>query len=122
MSWKLGPCLVAGNTIVLKPAPTTPFSSLMLADLTRDIFPPGVINIVCGEGDVGSKLVQHPMIKMVSFTGSTKVGQSIAIDCAKQLKPCTLELGGKNACVVFDDADIPTTVDCVVDGAFCIFQ
>jgi acyl-CoA reductase-like NAD-dependent aldehyde dehydrogenase len=111
--------LVAGNTVVLKPAPTTPLSTLKMADLSQNIFPKGVINVILGEGDVGSRLVQHPDVSMISFTGSTLVGESIAMECAKQLKPCTLELGGKNACVVFDDVDVESVVDYVVDGAFC---
>jgi acyl-CoA reductase-like NAD-dependent aldehyde dehydrogenase len=118
MAWKVAPCLVAGNTVVIKPAPMTPHSTSRICELSRDIFPNDVIQVIEGKSDVGGQLVQHPLVKMISFTGSTRVGQSIAIECAKQLKPCTLELGGKNGCVVFDDVDVNQVVDIVLDGAF----
>jgi aldehyde dehydrogenase (NAD+) len=119
MSWKLAPCLLAGNAVVLKPAPTTPLSTLLFADLTRNVLPSGVLNVVVGGADVGTALVQNSKVGLISFTGSTPVGKEIGIECAKQLKPCTLELGGKNAAIIFPDVDVDKTVDAVVDGAFC---
>jgi acyl-CoA reductase-like NAD-dependent aldehyde dehydrogenase len=120
MSWKLAPCLVAGNAVVLKPSPLTPFSTISFADLTRNLLPNGLFNVIIGDADVGSALVQNPDVGMISFTGSTTVGKEIGVECARQLKPCTLELGGKNAVIVFNDVDIERVLDSVVDGAFCI--
>jgi acyl-CoA reductase-like NAD-dependent aldehyde dehydrogenase len=121
LSYKLAPCLAAGNTVVIKPSPSTPLSCLFLAELTNQVgFPDGVVNVVLGHGDIGHHLVSHSKVKMISFTGSTKVGQSIGMECGKNLKPCTLELGGKNAAIVFDDVQIDEIAEIIVDGAFCI--
>jgi betaine-aldehyde dehydrogenase len=104
--WKIGPALAAGCTIVLKPAPGTPLSSLLLADLTKEAgFPDGVINIVTGGNETGQFIVEHPDVRMVSLTGSTATGKRIMKTAADTLKRVHLELGGKAPLIVFDDAD-----------------
>ncbi len=107
-SWKLGPALAAGNTVVLKPAELAPLTSLRLADLALEAgFPEGVLNVVCGKGTVaGARLVAHPDVAKIAFTGSTATGRAIAASAAQTLKRVTLELGGKSANVVFADADL----------------
>jgi betaine-aldehyde dehydrogenase len=105
--WKIGPALAAGCTVVLKPAPTTPFTTLMLAELTAEAgIPPGVVNVVTGGNDTGQALVEHPDIRMVSLTGSTNTGKTIMRTAADTLKRVHLELGGKAPFIVFDDADV----------------
>lgn len=105
--WKLGPALAAGCTIVIKPAPTTPITTLMLAELTREAgIPDGVINVVTGGNEVGQALVEHPLVRMVSLTGSTATGKKIMRTAADTLKRVHLELGGKAPFIVFDDADL----------------
>jgi betaine-aldehyde dehydrogenase len=105
--WKLGPALAAGCTVVLKPAPTTPLSALMLAELIqRAGIPDGVVNVVTGGNDTGQALVEHPDVRMVSLTGSTATGKKIMATAANTLKRVHLELGGKAPVIVFDDADI----------------
>ena len=119
MAWKVAPALAAGNTIVMKPAPSTPLSTLLFAQLTTEAgLPDGVFNVVLGGGDIGHALVTHHDVRMVSFTGSTDVGKKVAVECAVQLKPCSLELGGKNAAIVFPDAELDKAANCIVDGAF----
>jgi len=103
--WKLGPCLVAGNTVVVKPALVTPLATLKIGELARDIFPPGVINVINGGNDVGAALVRHPDIRKVAFTGSTATGKRIMADAAPTLKRLTLELGGNDAGIVLADVD-----------------
>jgi len=103
--WKLGPCLVAGNTVVVKPALVTPLATLKVGELARDIFPPGVINVINGGNDVGAALVRHPDIRKVAFTGSTATGKRIMADAAPTLKRLTLELGGNDAGIVLADVD-----------------
>ena len=104
-AWKIAPALAAGNTVVIKPAETTPLSILVLAEIIADAdLPPGVVNIVTGAGDVGSALVTHPGIDKVAFTGSTAVGRQIQRELAGTGRKITLELGGKGANIVFDDA------------------
>jgi 1-pyrroline dehydrogenase len=104
--WKLGPALAAGNTVVLKPAEQTPITTLMLADLAADLFPPGVVNVVTGDGPgAGAALVDHPGVAMVSLTGGVATGKRVAAHAAETLKRVHLELGGKAPVVVFDDAD-----------------
>ncbi|MGN6796867.1 MAG: aldehyde dehydrogenase family protein [Gaiellaceae bacterium] len=107
-SWKLGPALATGNTIVLKPAELTPLSALRLADLALEAgIPEGVINVVVGKGSVvGQRLVEHPDVAKIGFTGSTEVGRGVMEGAAKTIKRVTLELGGKSANVVFADADL----------------
>ena len=105
--WKIGPALAAGNTVVLKPAETTPLTSLRLAELAADLFPPGVFNVITGHGEpVGAGLVRHPRVGMVSLTGDVGTGKKIARAAADSLKRVHLELGGKAPVVVFDDADL----------------
>jgi acyl-CoA reductase-like NAD-dependent aldehyde dehydrogenase len=107
-SWKLGPALACGNTVVLKPAELTPLSALRLGELALDAgFPEGVVNVVPGKGSVvGTRLVEHPDVAKVGFTGSTEVGQDVMRGAARTIKRVTLELGGKSANVVFADADL----------------
>ena len=119
-SWKLLPAIVCGNTCVIKPAEDTPLSTLNLVQsLIEAGLPKGVINIVFGSGkDVGTPIVQHPDVRAISFTGSSEVGRLIGTMAAEQYKPCSLEMGGKNAIIVLDDANIDLTVDGVLWGAF----
>jgi acyl-CoA reductase-like NAD-dependent aldehyde dehydrogenase len=107
-SWKLGPALACGNTVVLKPAELTPLSALRLAELALDAgFPEGVLNVVVGKGSiVGVRLVEHPDVAKIGFTGSTEVGREIMRGAAQSIKRVTLELGGKSANVIFEDADL----------------
>jgi aldehyde dehydrogenase (NAD+) len=108
---KLGPALAAGAAVVLKPAPETPLDALLLADAVRDAaLPAGVVNIVAAGREVGEHLVRHPGIDKVAFTGSTAAGRRIAAICGEQLKRVTLELGGKSAAIILEDADLDTTV------------
>ncbi|WNI17422.1 aldehyde dehydrogenase family protein [Actinacidiphila sp. ITFR-21] len=119
LSWKIAPALAAGNTVVLKPAETTPLSALFFADICRQAgLPRGVVNILPGYGDAGAALVAHPDVDKVAFTGSTEVGRSIARTVAGTRKRVTLELGGKAANIVFDDAPIDQAVEGIVDGIF----
>jgi betaine-aldehyde dehydrogenase len=103
--WKLAPAIAAGNTVVLKPSDTTPVSTLLLAEIAADILPPGVLNVICGDRDTGRALVSHEIPQMVSITGSVRAGIEVAQAAAAGLKRVHLELGGKAAVVVFDDAD-----------------
>ncbi len=104
--WKIGPALAAGNTVVLKPSEQTPLTSLRLAELAADLFPPGVFNVLTGHGEpVGAGLVRHPRVNMVSLTGDVATGKEIARAAAATLKKVHLELGGKAPVVIFDDAD-----------------
>jgi len=118
-AWKLAPALATGNTCVLKPAETTPLSALLLAEILQQAeLPPGVVNIVTGAGDTGAALVAHPGIDKVAFTGSTEVGKQIQRRLAGTGKRLTLELGGKAANVVFDDAPLSQAVEGIVNGIF----
>jgi len=118
-AWKLAPALAAGNTCVLKPAETTPLSSLFLARICQEAgLPPGTVNIVTGAGATGAALVAHPGVDKVAFTGSTEVGKEIRQSVAGTRKRLTLELGGKAANVVFDDAPIDQAVEGIVNGIF----
>lgn len=118
-AWKLAPALAAGNTVVLKPAELTPLTALLLAELLADIFPAGVVNIVCGRGDsIGQSLVEHDAVKMVSVTGDISTGQKILSTASKTVKRTHLELGGKAPVIVFDDADIDKAVDAVRNFGF----
>jgi aldehyde dehydrogenase (NAD+) len=119
LGWKIAPALAAGNTVVLKPAETTPLSALFFADVCRQAgLPKGVVNIVTGDGSTGAELVAHPGIDKVAFTGSTEVGKAIARSVAGTDKKVTLELGGKAANIVFDDAPIDQAVEGIVGGIF----
>ncbi|TDQ05952.1 aldehyde dehydrogenase family protein [Labedaea rhizosphaerae] len=118
-AWKLAPALACGNTVVLKPAETTPLTALVLAEIIRDAdLPPGVVNILPGAGDVGATLTTHPGIDKVAFTGSTEVGKLIQRSLAGTGRKLTLELGGKAANIVFDDAPLDQAVEGIVNGIF----
>ncbi len=119
LAWKIAPALAAGNTVVLKPAETTPLSALLFADICMQAeLPPGVVNIVTGGGKTGSLVVTHPAVKKVAFTGSTEVGKLIARSLAGTGKRLTLELGGKAANIVFDDAPLDAAVEGIVNGIY----
>jgi len=118
-SWKMAPALAAGNTVVLKPSEITPLTTLRLAELAADIFPPGVMNIVAGHGDpVGSRIAGHPRVRFVSITGSVESGRKVAIAAAENLKRVHLELGGKAPVIVFDDADFEAVAETLKFASF----
>ncbi|HEY5094539.1 MAG TPA: aldehyde dehydrogenase family protein [Candidatus Eremiobacteraceae bacterium] len=118
-AWKIAPALACGNTVVLKPAETTPLTALRLAEIIQQAdLPPGVVNIVTGGGATGAALVRHPDVDKIAFTGSTAVGKEIARACAGSGKRLTLELGGKAANIVFDDAPLDQAVEGIVNGIF----
>jgi aldehyde dehydrogenase (NAD+) len=118
-AWKIAPALATGNTVVLKPAETTPLTALLLAQVVQDAeLPPGVVNVVTGAGETGSLLVTHPDVDKVAFTGSTEVGKVIRRALAGTGKRLTLELGGKAANIVFDDAPLDQAVEGVINGIF----
>jgi acyl-CoA reductase-like NAD-dependent aldehyde dehydrogenase len=119
-SWKLVPALVCGNTVVIKPAEDTPLSTYNLVKACEEAgIPPGVINLVAGYGETaGAALVEHPSVRLISFTGSTEVGRIVAGACAERNAICSLEMGGKNVIMVMDDADLDLAVDGAVWGAF----
>jgi acyl-CoA reductase-like NAD-dependent aldehyde dehydrogenase len=119
LAWKVAPALACGNTVVLKPAETTPLTALMFADICRQAeLPPGVVNILTGDGSVGAELVRHPGIDKVAFTGSTEVGKAIRRELAGRGIPLTLELGGKAANIVFDDCALDQAVEGIVNGIY----
>ncbi|MGW3892969.1 aldehyde dehydrogenase family protein [Micromonospora chokoriensis] len=119
LAWKIAPALAAGNTVVLKPAETTPLTALLFAEICQQAdLPAGVVNILTGAGDTGRTLVEHPGVDKVAFTGSTDVGRAIARSVAGTRKKLTLELGGKAANIVFDDAPIDQAVEGIVNGIF----
>jgi betaine-aldehyde dehydrogenase len=109
--WKIAPALAAGNCVVLKPSDTTPVTSVLMAEIAAEFFPPGVFNVVCGDRDTGRAVVSHKTPAMVSITGSTRAGYEVAETAAKDLKRTHLELGGKAPVVVFDDADIANAAE-----------
>ena len=118
-TWKLGPPLAVGNTVVLKPSELTPYTTLRLAELLDGVLPPGVFNVVCGRGETaGVALVEHPDVAMVSLTGSVAAGKSVAKHASDSLKRVHLELGGKAPVIVFDDADIEAVVANLRDNSF----
>ena len=126
---KLAPALASGSTLVLKPAPETPVSGLVLAQLIEEAgVPAGVVNVVPADREAGAHLVAHPGVDKVSFTGSTAAGRKIGAVCGEQLKRCTLELGGKSAGIILDDADLAATIPALIDstmmnnGQACVAQ
>jgi acyl-CoA reductase-like NAD-dependent aldehyde dehydrogenase len=118
-TWKLGPALVTGNTVVLKPSELTPLTAIKLAEITEDILPPGVLNVVCGRGETaGASLVEHPGVAMASLTGSVAAGQAVATAAAANLTRVHLELGGKAPVIVFDDADVEAVIANLTETGF----
>jgi 1-pyrroline dehydrogenase len=118
-TWKVGPALAAGNTVVLKPSELTPLTALRLAEITADILPPGVLNVICGQGETaGASLVTHTDVAMVSLTGDVATGKAIAKAAADSLKRVHLELGGKAPVIVFDDADVEAVIANLTEGAY----
>ena len=119
LAWKVAPALACGNTVVLKPAETTPLTALLFAEICQQAdLPPGVVNILTGAGETGRAIVEHPGVDKVAFTGSTDVGKAIARAVAGTDKKVTLELGGKAANIVFDDAPMDQAVEGIVNGIF----
>lgn len=116
--WKIGPAVLAGNAIVLKPAPTTPLSALLLGELCRDVFPAGVVNIIADDNDLGPHLTSHPDVAKVGFTGSTATGRKILASSADGIKRVTLELGGNDPAIVLDDVDVRKTAKAIFNNAF----
>ncbi|MPZ70983.1 MAG: aldehyde dehydrogenase family protein, partial [Actinobacteria bacterium] len=119
LAWKIAPAIATGNTVVLKPAETTPLTAMMFAEICEQVgLPPGVVNIINGAGASGAALVKHPDVDKVAFTGSTEVGKIIQRQVAGTHKKLTLELGGKAANVIFDDAPLDQAVEGIVNGIF----
>lgn len=114
---KLGPAMITGNTMVVKPAPTTPLTTLLFGELARDILPAGVLNIVCDQNDLGAMLTSHPDVAKVAFTGSTATGKKVMAAAAGSVKRVTLELGGNDAAIVLDDVEPKMIARKVYDGA-----
>jgi len=117
-SWKIAPALLAGNTMVLKPSPFTPLSTLKMGEILRGVFPPGVLNVVSGGDELGAWMTHHPVPRKVSFTGSVATGKKVAAAAAPDLKRVTLELGGNDPAIILDDADVATVAGKIFDGAF----
>lgn len=119
LAWKVAPALATGNTVVLKPAETTPLTALLFAEVCQQAdLPKGVVNILTGDGATGAAIVNHPGINKIAFTGSTEVGKIIAKSVASSKKALTLELGGKGANIIFEDAPIDETVEGIINGIY----
>ena len=116
--WKFAPAIAAGNTVVLKPSDTTPVSTVLLAEIAAEFFPPGVFNVVCGDRDTGRAMVSNPIPAMVSITGSVRAGMEVARTAADDLKRVHLELGGKAPVIVFDDADVESAAKAIANAGF----
>ena len=116
--WKIGPAVLAGNAIVLKPAPTTPVCALILGQICREVFPAGVVNVITDANDLGPQLTAHPDVAKVGFTGSTATGKRIAASGADTLKRVTLELGGNDPAIVLEDVDVRETAQAIFGNAF----
>src|SRR6201999_930834 len=117
LAWKIAPALATGNTVVLKPAEFTPLTALAFAEICQEVgLPAGVVNIVTGDGTTGEALVLHPDVSKIAFTGSTEVGRAIRKATAPSHKRLSLELGGKSPFVIFEDADLDSAVEGLVDG------
>jgi acyl-CoA reductase-like NAD-dependent aldehyde dehydrogenase len=117
-SWKLAPALRAGNTVVLKPSPFTPLATLALGEVLAEVLPAGVLNVVTGGDELGAWMTAHPVPRKVSFTGSVASGKAVAVAASADLKRITLELGGNDAAIVLDDADLSAAADGLFAGAF----
>ncbi len=115
---KLAPALLAGNTLIIKPAPTTPLSTLKFCELIKDVLPPGVVNVITDANDLGGELAKHPDVRKIAFTGSTATGKKVMASVADTLKRITLELGGNDAGIVLDDVDPKTAAPKIFHGAF----
>lgn len=119
LAWKIAPALATGNTVVLKPAETTPLTALLFAEVCQQAdLPKGVVNIITGDGATGAAIVNHPGVHKIAFTGSTEIGKLIAKSVASTKKALTLELGGKGANIVFEDAPIDETVEGIINGIY----
>lgn len=116
--WKIGPALLAGNTLVLKPSPFTPLATLRIGELIRDCFPAGVLNVIAGGDELGPLMTAHPGFAKISFTGSTATGRRVMETAAKDLKRITLELGGNDAAIVMPDVDVDAVAEQLFEGAF----
>ena len=116
--WKIAPALLAGNTVVLKPSPFTPITSLMLGEILRDIIPPGVFNVISGGDELGAMMTMHKVPRKISFTGSVETGKKVAAAAAPDLKRITLELGGNDAAIVLPDVDPKAVAEKIFWGAF----
>jgi len=117
-SWKIAPALLAGNTMVLKPSPYTPLATLRMGEILRDVFPPGVLNVVSGGDELGQWMTSHPEPRKISFTGSVATGKHVALSAAPDLKRVTLELGGNDPAIILDDVDPAAVADKLFWGAF----
>lgn len=118
IAFKLPPALLAGNTMVIKPAPTTPLTTLRFGELCAEVFPPGVVNVITDANDLGGLLTKHPGVSKISFTGSTETGKKVMASAAETIKRITLELGGNDAGIVLDDADPKKAAPAIFAGAF----
>ena len=116
--WKIAPALAAGNCVVLKPSDTTPVTTLMMAEMAADIFPPGVFNVICGDRDTGRALVSHPIPQLVSITGSVRAGREVAVAASEDLKRVHLELGGKAPVLIFDDVDVAKAAEAIAIAGY----
>merc|ERR1719326_2168556 len=116
-AWKLGEVVMTGNTMVLKPSPYTPLTTLFLGEAFKDTFPPGVVNFVSGSDEVGKWITEHPQVNKISFTGSTRTGKAIQAATANSLKRLTLELGGNDAAIVLPEADPKVAAQGILAGA-----
>jgi len=116
--WKFCPAIAAGNTVVIKPSDTTPVTTVMLAELAAKHFPPGVLNVVCGDRNTGAAVVGHPTPEMVSITGSVAAGRAVAVSAGGNLKRTHLELGGKAPVIVFDDSDIAAAAEGIATAGY----
>src|SRR5204862_1820244 len=117
--WKMGPALAAGNVQIIKPSEQTPLSTLRFAQLAQDVLPPGVLNVITGDGEpVGAGIVRHPDVRLISLTGDVATGREIQRAAAETVKRCHLELGGKAPVIVFDDADIEAVAEGIKIGGY----
>ena len=116
--WKIAPALAAGNTLVIKPSDTTPASTVLLGEICQEFFPPGVMNVITGDRDTGRALVEHPVPRMVSITGSVRAGMEVAASAAQDVKKAHLELGGKAPVIVFDDADVEAAAEAIAVAGY----
>ena len=118
-AWKIAPALATGNTVILKPAESTSITALLLAEIIKEAeLPPGVVNIITGDGSTGNLIVNHPDVNKIAFTGSTDVGKSIMKSISVTNKRSTMELGGKAANIIFQDAPLDQAVEGIINGIY----